>query len=47
MAFHVEVRQGFRRASAFNLDAEKLRQTVIDPWRSGGPLELGVTRESR
>src|SRR5436190_16650262 len=41
MAFHVEVRQGFRRASAFNLDAEKLRQTVIDPRRSGGPLERG------
>jgi hypothetical protein len=41
MAFHVEVRQGFRRASAFNLDAEKLRRTVIEPWRSGGPLELG------
>jgi hypothetical protein len=41
MAFHVEVRQGFRRASAFNLDAEKLQQTVIVPWRSGGPLELG------
>jgi hypothetical protein len=41
MAFHIEVRQGFRRASAFNLDAEKLHRTVIEPWRSGGPLELG------
>jgi hypothetical protein len=41
MSFHVEVRQGFRRASAFNLDEQKLRRTVIDPWRSGGPLLLG------
>jgi hypothetical protein len=41
MAFHVEVRHGFRRASAFNLDAEKLRRKVIEPWRSGGPLQLG------
>jgi hypothetical protein len=41
MPFHVEVRQGFRRASAFNLDEERLRRTVIVPWRSGVPLELG------
>jgi hypothetical protein len=41
MSFHVEVRQGFRRASAFNLDEERLRRTVIDPWRAGSPLELG------
>lgn len=41
MAFHVEMRQGFRRASAFNLDAERLGRTVIEPWRSGSPVALG------
>lgn len=41
MPFHVELRQGFRRASAFNLDEEMLRRTVLEPWQRGGPLELG------
>src|SRR5437588_2012923 len=41
MPFHVELRQGLRRASAFNLDPEKLRQVVLDPWRRGRPVELG------
>jgi hypothetical protein len=41
MPFHVELRQGFRRASAFNLDEETLRRTVLEPWQRGGPLELG------
>jgi len=41
MPFHVEVRQALRRAWAFNLDEGKLRRNVIDPWRAGGPVELG------
>jgi hypothetical protein len=41
MVFHVQLRQGLRRAWAFNLDAVRLQQTVIEPWRSGGPLGLG------
>jgi hypothetical protein len=41
MPFHVELRQGFRRASAFNLDEETLRRTVLEPWQRGGPVELG------
>jgi hypothetical protein len=41
MPFHVQVRQSFRRAWAFNLDDERLRRTVIEPWRSGSALALG------
>jgi hypothetical protein len=42
MAFHVEISRGFRqRARAFNLDEEKLRNTILDPWLSGRPIELG------
>lgn len=41
MPFHVELRRSFHRAWAFNLDAEKLRETVVDPWRAGRPVELG------
>ena len=41
MPFHVELRQGLRRASAFNLDGETLRRTVLEPWQRGGPVELG------
>jgi hypothetical protein len=41
VAFHVEIRRSLRRARAFNLSEEKLRHTVIEPWRQGGPVELG------
>jgi hypothetical protein len=41
MPFHVELRHSFRRAWAFNLDAEKLRRTVVEPWYHGRPVELG------
>jgi hypothetical protein len=42
MAFHVEISRGFRqRARAFNLDEEKLRNTILDPWLRGRPIELG------
>jgi hypothetical protein len=41
MPFHVELRKGFRRASAFNLDPETLRRVVLEPWARGQPVELG------
>jgi hypothetical protein len=41
VAFHVEIRRSLRRARAFNLSEEKLRRTVIEPWRQGRPVELG------
>jgi|SRR4051794_2961681 len=41
MAFHVEVNSGMRHARAFNLSAEELRRSVLDPWLSRRPIELG------
>jgi hypothetical protein len=41
MPFHVEIRRSFHLARAFNLDPEELRRTVLEPWRRGGPIELG------
>jgi hypothetical protein len=41
VAFHVQIRLALRRARVFNLSDEKLRLTVIEPWRQGGPVELG------
>jgi hypothetical protein len=44
VAFHVEIRRSLQRARAFNLSEEKLRRTVIEPWRQGMPVELGDQR---
>jgi hypothetical protein len=41
VAFHVEIRRSLHRARAFNLSEEKLRRTIVEPWRSGGPVDLG------
>lgn len=41
MSFHVEVSAGLRHARAFNLSAEELRQTVLDPWLSRRTVFLG------
>jgi hypothetical protein len=42
VAFHVEISSGFRqRARAFNLDDQRLRRTILDPWVRGEPIELG------
>lgn len=41
MAFHVEVSAGLRHARVFNLSAEEVRQTVLDPWLSGRQINLG------
>jgi hypothetical protein len=39
--FHVEIRRSLRRAWAFNLTEERLRATILEPWRRGRPVELG------
>lgn len=41
MPFHVEVSTSLRHARAFNLSSEELRQTVLEPWLSRRPVELG------
>lgn len=41
MPFHVEVSTALRHARAFNLSAEELRQTVLEPWLSRRSVELG------
>jgi hypothetical protein len=41
MAFHVEVSAGLRHARAFNLSAEEVRQTILDPWLSRRQIVLG------
>jgi hypothetical protein len=41
MPFHVEVSSGIQHARTFNLSAEELRHTVLDPWLSGRTFELG------
>jgi hypothetical protein len=51
VAFHVEISRGFRHARAFNLDAEALRSTILDPWVRGRVIMLGdrdwVPKDSR
>lgn len=44
MPFHVEVSTAVRHARAFNLGPEELRQTVLEPWLSRRPVELGDRR---
>lgn len=41
MPFHVEVSTALRHARAFNLSAEELRQTILEPWLSRRSIELG------
>jgi hypothetical protein len=41
VAFHVQVRQSFHRAWRFNLEADELRRTVLEPWVRGVELTLG------
>jgi hypothetical protein len=41
MPFHVEVSTALRHARVFNLSAEELRQTVLEPWLSRRSIELG------
>ncbi|MGN6257967.1 MAG: hypothetical protein ACTHN3_09510 [Solirubrobacterales bacterium] len=41
MSFHVEVTSGLRRARAFNLSGEEVRQQLLEPWLSRRAVELG------
>ncbi len=44
MPFHIEVRTSVRHARSFNLTAEELQRTVLTPWLSGRPINLGDRR---
>jgi hypothetical protein len=44
VAFHVEVSSALRHARAFNLSAEEMGRTVLEPWLARRPLELGDRR---
>jgi hypothetical protein len=41
MSFHIEISSGIRHARVFNLSAEEVRQTVLDPWLSKRTVMLG------
>lgn len=41
MSFHVEISSGIRHARVFNLSAEEVRHTVLDPWLSKRTVMLG------
>ncbi len=41
MPFHIEVSEGIGHARSFNLSAEELQRTVLEPWLSGRPILLG------
>jgi len=41
VAFHVEIRRGHRWAREFNLDSERLRNEVLDPWTARRTIHLG------
>lgn len=41
MPFHVEISGGINHARAFNLNLEELRRTVLEPWLTSRPVELG------
>jgi hypothetical protein len=39
--FHVEISGALNHARAFNLNLEELRRTILEPWLTGRPVELG------
>jgi hypothetical protein len=41
VAFHVEIRRARRWAREFNLDRERLRREILDPWTEHRPFRLG------
>jgi hypothetical protein len=41
MPFHIEVSSSRNHARSFNLTAEELRQTVLEPWVTNLPIVLG------
>jgi hypothetical protein len=44
MAFHVQIRRGFRNAHAFNLSEDQLRGQILEPWTKGDVVEFGDSR---
>jgi hypothetical protein len=42
--FHVELRQFPHNFCRFNLSDAELRETILEPWVKGGPVELGDRR---
>lgn len=41
MAFHVEIGRGHRAAREFNLDDDRLRRLVLEPWTQGREVRMG------
>jgi hypothetical protein len=41
VAFHVEIGRGHRTAREFNLDDDRLRRLVLDPWAQGREVRIG------
>jgi hypothetical protein len=41
MAFHVEIARGHRTAREFNLDGDRLRRLVLEPWAQGREIRMG------
>jgi hypothetical protein len=41
MPFHVEISGSLNHARAFNLSLEDLRRTILEPWLTRRPVELG------
>jgi hypothetical protein len=41
VAFHVEIAGSLNHARAFNLSAEKLRRSILEPWLAERKIELG------
>jgi hypothetical protein len=41
MPFHVEISGGINHARSFNLSAEEVRRTVVQPWIDKRSIELG------
>jgi hypothetical protein len=39
--FHVEISGGINHARAFNLSLDELRRTVLEPWLTDRPVDLG------
>ncbi len=41
MPFHVEISGSLNHARAFNLSLEDLRRTILEPWLTRRPVDLG------
>jgi hypothetical protein len=44
MPFHIQLRGGVKRAWAFNVDEDQLRQDIVAPWLHGREFDLGDQR---